>query len=70
MFGSVAAGQDAEGSDLDIAVKFVLPRRGFAYYGALAELQYELEQLTGVPIDVVDIRTIGDGFLGGAIRLL
>lgn len=70
MFGSVAAGQDDEGSDLDIAVQFARPLRGFAYYGALAELQTELEQLTGVPIDVVGLRTIDEGFLSGAIRLL
>lgn len=70
VFGSVTTGEDVEGSDLDIAVTFVRPPRGFAYYGALAELQYELEQLTGVPVDVIDIRTIDDEFLGGAIRLL
>lgn len=49
IFGSVARGTDQEGSDLDILVD-TLP--GATLFD-LGGLQIELEELLGVPVDVV-----------------
>ena len=53
IFGSVAKGQDKDGSDLDILVD-TLPDTTLIDLGGL---QFELESLLGIP---VDIRTPGD----------
>lgn len=55
IFGSVARGDDAEGSDLDILVE---PLRGTTYF-TLAKLQLELEELLGVEIDIATPGAIG-----------
>lgn len=53
VFGSVARGEDQEGSDLDILVD----HRGIASTFELAGLELELEALLGANVDV---RTLGD----------
>jgi predicted nucleotidyltransferase len=49
VFGSVLRGEDAEGSDLDLLVD-PLPGTTLLNLGAL---QVDLEQLLGVPVDVL-----------------
>ena len=49
VFGSALRGEDAEGSDLDLLVD-PLPGTTLLNLGAL---QIELEQLLGVPVDVL-----------------
>lgn len=48
IFGSVARGDDSEGSDLDLLVE---PLRGTTYFD-LAGLEMELEELLGVKIEI------------------
>jgi predicted nucleotidyltransferase len=48
VFGSVARGEDVEGSDVDILVE----RRGSLTYVDLAKLEMELEALLNVPVGV------------------
>ena len=48
VFGSVARGEDKEGSDLDLLVE----RADILTYIDLARLEIELEQLLGVPVGV------------------
>ena len=48
VFGSVARGEDVEGSDVDILVE----RRGPLTYIDLAKLEMELESLLNVPVGV------------------
>lgn len=52
IFGSTATGTDTELSDLDIAVRFEERPRGFAYYGALADLEAHASRLVGVRVDL------------------
>jgi len=49
LFGSVARGDDHEGSDVDFLVEF---ERGSSLFDLL-HLQDELTQLLGVPVNVV-----------------
>ena len=49
VFGSVLHGEDADGSDLDLLVD---PLPGMTLFD-LSGLQVELEDLLGVPVDVV-----------------
>src|SRR5262249_20229348 len=57
VFGSVASGEAAATSDVDLAVDWARGRRPrrFAYYSAVADAQRELSELLGVPVDVVPI---------------
>ena len=48
VFGSVARGEDKDGSDLDLLVE----RADILTYIDLARLEIELEQLLGVPVGV------------------
>lgn len=48
VFGSVARGEDVEGSDVDILVE----RASVLTYADLARLEIELEGLLGVPVGV------------------
>lgn len=54
MFGSVARGTDAEGSDLDLLVEFEPGRDLFD----LIELKYELEKVSGRSVDVLTERSL------------
>jgi predicted nucleotidyltransferase len=53
VFGSVARGTADEKSDIDILIEFGDPQpQGFAYFGALDQLQRDLGSLLGVPVHV------------------
>jgi uncharacterized protein len=54
VFGSVARGTDAEGSDLDLLVEFEPGRDLFD----LIELKDELEEVSGRSVDVVTERSL------------
>lgn len=58
IFGSVAAGRDREGSDLDILVE---PVPGMTLLD-LGAIRYELKQLLGVPIDVLTPGSLPERF--------
>jgi uncharacterized protein len=58
VFGSTAAGQDAEGSDLDLLVD---PLPGTTLMD-LGGLQVALEDVLGVSVDVRTPRDLPDGF--------
>lgn len=60
LFGSVAAGTARPGSDLDIALDFG------ARIGAEQKLGLivSLAELSGRPVDVVDLRAVGEPLLG------
>jgi len=69
LFGSLAAGQARADSDLDLAIDLGRPlevREKMAMIETLADL-------TGRPIDLIDLRTVGEPLLGeilaGGIRL-
>lgn len=49
LFGSTARGEAAPDSDMDILVRFDGPATSERYFG----LQFYLEDLTGIPIDLV-----------------
>src|SRR5207245_4177278 len=54
VFGSVARGEAAAGSDVDILVDIATERHGFAYFGLLEDLRRALSAALGRDIDVVD----------------
>jgi predicted nucleotidyltransferase len=56
VFGSVARGEDLEGSDVDLLVDFT-DRHDIADLLALAD---ELAQLLAVGVDLVDARAVGE----------
>ena len=58
VFGSVAAGCDEEGSDLDLLVE-ALPG---ATLFALGELQIDLQEMLGVPVDLLTERDLPERF--------
>lgn len=53
--GSVARGEDAADSDIDILVRFApgAERTGFAYFGRTEELTRRLEAILGRPVDLI-----------------
>ncbi len=56
LFGSVARGKADEKSDLDILIDFRQPApEGFAYFGALDQLEHELSHLLGTQVHVTVI---------------
>lgn len=64
VFGSCAAGTARSDSDLDIALdanQTLSPMQHMALIGALAEA-------TGRPIDLVDLRTVGEPLLGQILQ--
>jgi uncharacterized protein len=54
VFGSVARGEDAEGSDIDIVID---PKPNLSYFD-LAGLEIELQALLGHPLDVGIYRSL------------
>ena len=58
VFGSVLYGADTEGSDLDLLVD---PLEGTTLFD-LGGIVYELEQLLGVPIDLLTPKAISKHF--------
>jgi uncharacterized protein len=63
VFGSVARGDDAEGSDIDILID-PTPDTTLFDIGAI---RHELQRLLGVPVDVVTPRALPDGFRASVI---
>ena len=55
VFGSVARGDDGEGSDVDVVVRLTeeASRGGFAYFGRLEALRHRLTAIAGRPVDVI-----------------
>lgn len=58
VFGSIVHGADAEGSDLDLLVDPTAQTTLFD----LAGIQGEVQELLGVPVDVVTPRALPDRF--------
>jgi predicted nucleotidyltransferase len=58
VFGSVLHGSDAEGSDLDLLVD---PIQGTTLMD-IARIQNRLQQLLGVPVDVLTPKSLPDRF--------
>jgi predicted nucleotidyltransferase len=56
LFGSLARGNSDQKSDVDILIDFRQPApEGFAYFGALDQLEQELGQLLGTQVHVTVI---------------
>jgi predicted nucleotidyltransferase len=55
VFGSVARNEAVPGSDVDLLVDLAPDLRGFALFASLRDLAADLENLLGVPVDVVRI---------------
>lgn len=55
MFGSVARGDAASRSDIDVVVQLDPAKlgAGFAYFGALEDLRAELATLVGSDVDLI-----------------
>src|SRR6516164_4020461 len=55
LFGSVARGDQTEGSDVDVAIgsRPELADGGFAYFGRLDVLTRRIRDILGCPVDVV-----------------
>ena len=73
LFGSVARGRADEQSDIDILIDFGEPSpQGFAYFGALDQLERELTQLLGTPVHVTEVdksSPVGEKILREALPL-
>lgn len=73
VFGSVVRGRADEKSDVDILIDFRQPGpEGFAFFGALDQLERELSQLLGVRVHVTVIDAsspTGKGILSEALPL-
>jgi uncharacterized protein len=63
IFGSCARDEYDEKSDIDVLIRLPDTLKGFEYFGALGELEDELQQLLGVKVDLVD-----EGSLKGKSR--
>lgn len=58
LFGSAVAGSfDPDSSDVDVLVEFDI-RPGFDYFGTYFSLKEGLEQILGLPVDVVSATSI------------
>lgn len=71
-FGSVASGQAGFDSDLDLAVAGVQPGRPLSAARRF-QLQEQLAELCGRPVDLIDLATAGEPVLGeivNGVRLL
>ena len=55
VFGSVARGTDSSGSDLDLVVRFTPDASMYD----LVELREELQDLLGVPVDLISEAALG-----------
>lgn len=64
MFGSVAAGSAGPQSDLDIALDLGKPMNT----ATRIEFISSLASLTGRPVDLLDLRTLGEPLLGQVLQ--
>lgn len=64
LFGSVAEGRERPDSDVDVAVAAASPLDA-EQKRALIE---RLAEVTGRPVDIVDLRTVGEPLLGGVLK--
>jgi predicted nucleotidyltransferase len=72
VFGSVARGEAAPDSDVDLLVDIGAPAHGLAYFGLIEDLRRELEALLGRRVDVVDsaaLRVMRERVLADAVTL-
>jgi predicted nucleotidyltransferase len=72
VFGSVARGDAAADSDVDLLVDLEAPPHGFAYFGAMDDLRQDLSNLLGREVDVVDsaaLRSMRERVLREAVPL-
>ena len=53
LFGSMARGEAADTSDVDVAVRLREGPHGFAYFGRLDRIEARLREILGRPVDVV-----------------
>jgi predicted nucleotidyltransferase len=64
LFGSLAAGQGRYDSDVDLAIDAGQPLETEAKMALMAELA----ERTGRPVDLIDLRTIGEPLLGQILK--
>jgi len=64
LFGSLAAGQGRYESDIDLAIDAGQPLE----IEAKMSLMAELAECTGRPVDLIDLRTIGEPLLGQILK--
>ena len=72
VFGSVARGESAPDSDVDLLVDVVADAHGFAYFGILEDLRRALTDVLGWDVDVVDsaaLRSMKDQVLREVVPL-
>jgi len=66
IFGSVARGEDTEGSDLDLLVDD--PDGRLLDLLALGGMNYEISGLLGIPVDIVPSADLPPGIRDAALR--
>jgi predicted nucleotidyltransferase len=64
LFGSMASGRSGPHSDVDVAVMGPLPLTAEQKY----VLMGDLAEISGRPVDLVDLRTAGEPILGQILR--
>lgn len=64
VFGSVARGDAHRGSDIDVAIQMASP------LGVELKMQLiaEIAAATGRPVDLIDLRTVGEPLLGQILK--
>ncbi|HHH39011.1 MAG TPA: nucleotidyltransferase domain-containing protein [Sedimenticola sp.] len=64
LYGSLASGRAGFESDLDLAVELDQPLTA----GEKMRLIEELSELTGRPVDLIDLHTVGEPLLGQIVK--
>jgi predicted nucleotidyltransferase len=64
LFGSLAAGQEHQDSDVDLAIDAGQPLE----IKAKMSLMAQLAECTGRPIDLIDLQTVGEPLLGQILK--
>lgn len=60
LFGSYANGKNTDNSDVDLAVQLPTPLNAQEKYALI----FELREITGLDVDLIDLRTAGQPILG------
>lgn len=63
VFGSVARGAATLGSDIDVALQFTSPMT----FAQREQLTQQLAMLTGRPVDLIDLSTVGEPLLNEVV---